>query len=70
MTRPPRVLVVAGLDPSGGAGLLADAQALAAVGAAVRARARMSKGDSMHSSARRSTTGINADATTLSAAAP
>ena len=34
MTRPPRVLVVAGLDPSGGAGLLADAQALAAVGAA------------------------------------
>jgi len=29
----PRVLVVAGLDPSGGAGLLADAAALAAVGA-------------------------------------
>jgi len=29
----PRVLVVAGLDPSGGAGLLADAEALAAVGA-------------------------------------
>ena len=30
--RPP-VLLVAGLDPSGGAGLLADAEALAAVGA-------------------------------------
>jgi hydroxymethylpyrimidine/phosphomethylpyrimidine kinase len=30
----PRVLVVAGLDPSGGAGLLADAEALRAVGAA------------------------------------
>jgi hydroxymethylpyrimidine/phosphomethylpyrimidine kinase len=29
----PRVLVVAGLDPTGGAGLLADAAALAAVGA-------------------------------------
>jgi len=29
----PRVLVVAGLDPSGGAGLLADAEALAKVGA-------------------------------------
>ncbi len=29
----PRVLVVAGLDPSGGAGLLADVEALAAVGA-------------------------------------
>lgn len=29
----PRVLVVAGLDPSGGAGLLADAEALRAVGA-------------------------------------
>lgn len=29
----PRVLVVAGLDPSGGAGLLADAEALKAVGA-------------------------------------
>jgi hydroxymethylpyrimidine/phosphomethylpyrimidine kinase len=31
---PPRVLVVAGLDPSGGAGLLADLEALGAVGAA------------------------------------
>jgi hydroxymethylpyrimidine/phosphomethylpyrimidine kinase len=31
--RPPRVLVVAGLDPTGGAGLLADAEALRAVGA-------------------------------------
>jgi hydroxymethylpyrimidine/phosphomethylpyrimidine kinase len=30
---PPRVLVVAGLDPSGGAGLLADLEALARVGA-------------------------------------
>jgi hydroxymethylpyrimidine/phosphomethylpyrimidine kinase len=30
----PRVLVVAGLDPSGGAGLLADVEALSAVGAA------------------------------------
>jgi hydroxymethylpyrimidine/phosphomethylpyrimidine kinase len=30
---PPRVLVCAGLDPSGGAGLLADLEALAAVGA-------------------------------------
>lgn len=30
----PRVLVVAGLDPSGGAGLLADVEALRAVGAA------------------------------------
>lgn len=30
----PRVLVVAGLDPSGGAGLLADLEALRAVGAA------------------------------------
>jgi hydroxymethylpyrimidine/phosphomethylpyrimidine kinase len=29
----PRVLVVAGLDPTGGAGLLADAEALGAVGA-------------------------------------
>ena len=29
----PRVLVVAGLDPSGGAGLVADLQALAAAGA-------------------------------------
>jgi len=37
VTRPapvaPRVLVVAGLDPSGGAGLLADLEALAAAGA-------------------------------------
>lgn len=32
-TRPPRVLVVAGLDPSGGAGLLADVEALRQVGA-------------------------------------
>lgn len=31
---PPRVLVAAGLDPSGGAGLVADLEALAAVGAA------------------------------------
>jgi hydroxymethylpyrimidine/phosphomethylpyrimidine kinase len=31
--RPPRVLLVAGLDPSGGAGLVADLEALAAVGA-------------------------------------
>jgi hydroxymethylpyrimidine/phosphomethylpyrimidine kinase len=31
--KPPRVLVVAGLDPTGGAGLLADAEALRAVGA-------------------------------------
>lgn len=31
---PPRVLVAAGLDPSGGAGLIADLEALAAVGAA------------------------------------
>jgi hydroxymethylpyrimidine/phosphomethylpyrimidine kinase len=31
----PRVLVVAGLDPSGGAGLLADAEALRAVGASI-----------------------------------
>lgn len=31
--RPPRVLVAAGLDPSGGAGLVADLEALAAVGA-------------------------------------
>ncbi|HSN14284.1 MAG TPA: hydroxymethylpyrimidine/phosphomethylpyrimidine kinase [Anaeromyxobacteraceae bacterium] len=31
--RPPRVLVVAGLDPSGGAGLVADLDALRAVGA-------------------------------------
>lgn len=31
--RPPRVLVVAGLDPSGGAGLLADVAAIEAVGA-------------------------------------
>jgi hydroxymethylpyrimidine/phosphomethylpyrimidine kinase len=30
---PPRVLVAAGLDPSGGAGLIADLEALAAVGA-------------------------------------
>jgi hydroxymethylpyrimidine/phosphomethylpyrimidine kinase len=30
---PPRVLVVAGLDPTGGAGLLADLEALAAAGA-------------------------------------
>jgi hydroxymethylpyrimidine/phosphomethylpyrimidine kinase len=30
---PPRVLVCAGLDPSGGAGLLADLEALSAVGA-------------------------------------
>lgn len=30
---PPRVLVAAGLDPSGGAGLVADLEALAAVGA-------------------------------------
>jgi hydroxymethylpyrimidine/phosphomethylpyrimidine kinase len=30
---PPRVLVVAGLDPTGGAGLVADLEALAAVGA-------------------------------------
>lgn len=30
---PPRVLVVAGLDPSGGAGLVADLEALGAVGA-------------------------------------
>jgi hydroxymethylpyrimidine/phosphomethylpyrimidine kinase len=30
---PPRVLVVAGLDPSGGAGLVADLEALRAVGA-------------------------------------
>lgn len=33
MTAPAPVLVAAGLDPSGGAGLLADAEALAAVGA-------------------------------------
>ncbi|MGC3998813.1 MAG: bifunctional hydroxymethylpyrimidine kinase/phosphomethylpyrimidine kinase [Anaeromyxobacter sp.] len=33
MKRAPRVLVVAGLNPSGGAGLLADAEALGAVGA-------------------------------------
>jgi hydroxymethylpyrimidine/phosphomethylpyrimidine kinase len=33
VTSAPRVLVVAGLDPSGGAGLLADAAALAEVGA-------------------------------------
>jgi hydroxymethylpyrimidine/phosphomethylpyrimidine kinase len=33
VTAPPRVLVVAGLDPSGGAGILADAAALAEVGA-------------------------------------
>ena len=32
-TKPPRVLVIAGLDPSGGAGLLADLEALAAAGA-------------------------------------
>ena len=31
--RPPRVLVCAGLDPSGGAGLVADLEALAAAGA-------------------------------------
>jgi hydroxymethylpyrimidine/phosphomethylpyrimidine kinase len=31
--RPPRVLVCAGLDPGGGAGLLADLEALAAAGA-------------------------------------
>lgn len=31
--RPPRVLLVGGLDPSGGAGLVADLEALAAVGA-------------------------------------
>jgi len=34
MTRMARVLVVAGLDPSGGAGLVADLEGLAAVGAA------------------------------------
>ncbi|TMA11218.1 MAG: hydroxymethylpyrimidine/phosphomethylpyrimidine kinase, partial [Deltaproteobacteria bacterium] len=31
--KPPAVLVLAGLDPSGGAGLLADAEAIRAMGA-------------------------------------
>ena len=33
MSRAPAVLVLAGLDPSGGAGLLADAEAVRAMGA-------------------------------------